>query len=276
MKKKDTNKPKNRRTPTYNTSKIRSFSPQKQAPGEAEHNKIRLNRYISNAGVCSRRQADKLIEAGEIKVNGKVVTELGHKVLNTDRVSYKDKLLKTEKKVYVLLNKPKGFISTSKDPKNRKTVLKLVENACAERIYSVGRLDRNTTGLLLFTNDGDLAKKLSHPSEKIQKIYHLTLDKPLKKSDFTRISTEGVVLEDGPVPIDGISVLSDDMTTFGLELHSGKNRVVRRIFEHYGYTVVKLDRAVFAGLTKVNLPRGRWRYLTEKELIQLKYFKGLH
>lgn len=276
MKKKDTNKPKNRRTPTYNTSKIRSFSPKKQAPGEAEHNKIRLNRYISNAGVCSRRQADKLIEAGEIKVNGKVVTELGHKVLNTDRVSYKDKLLKTEKKVYVLLNKPKGFISTSKDPKNRKTVLKLVENACAERIYSVGRLDRNTTGLLLFTNDGDLAKKLSHPSEKIQKIYHLTLDKPLKKSDFTRISTEGVVLEDGPVPIDGISVLSDDMTTFGLELHSGKNRVVRRIFEHYGYTVVKLDRAVFAGLTKVNLPRGRWRYLTEKELIQLKYFKGLH
>ncbi len=260
--------------PRYNTEKFKEISQKKNVPFTTATDDIRLNRYISNAGVCSRREADELITNGEIKVNGKVITELGYKVKRNDEVVYNGESLKIEKKVYVLLNKPKGFITTVKDTHERKTVMQLVKTACTERIYPVGRLDRNTTGLLLFTNDGDLSKTLAHPSGDVQKIYHVGLDKPLTKAHFDDITTNGVVLEDGPVPIDGISVLTDDMMTLGIELHSGKNRVVRRIFEHYGYVVDKLDRTVFAGLSKIDLPRGKWRYLAEKEVIQLKYFTG--
>jgi len=233
---------------------------------------IRLNKYIANSGICSRRDADKLIEKGEIKVNGEVITELGHRVKRYDKVYYKGKLINPEKPVYVLLNKPKDFITTTDDPMNRKTVMHLVEKACDERIFPVGRLDRNTTGLLLFTNDGELAAKLSHPSEKIKKIYQVTLDKPISKSEVEEI-LEGITLEDGPVHVDDLQVLSKDRTILGIEIHVGKNRIVRRIFAHFGYEVVALDRVTYAGLTKKDLSRGKWRFLTEKEVINIKFFK---
>lgn len=233
---------------------------------------IRLNRYIANAGVCSRREADKLIAAGEIMVNGKIVSELGYKVNPTDKIKYKGKILAREKFVYVLLNKPKDFITTTDDPENRQTVMKLVAKACDERIYPVGRLDRNTTGLLLFTNDGDLAKKLSHPSHNVKKIYEVELDRSLQKEDFLKIH-EGLELEDGPVKVDDFAILSDDRKTIGVEIHLGRNRIVRRLFEHLNYEVIKLDRVVYAGLTKKDLKRGNWRYLTQKEVIKLKYLK---
>ncbi|GAB4107668.1 pseudouridine synthase [Echinicola sediminis] len=233
---------------------------------------IRLNKYIANAGICSRRDADKLIEKGEIKVNGEVVTELGHRVKFSDKVVYKGKLINPEKPVYVLLNKPKDFITTTDDPLNRKTVMHLVQPACEERIFPVGRLDRNTTGLLLFTNDGELAAKLSHPSEKIKKIYQVTLDKPISKTQVEEI-LEGITLEDGPVEVDDLQVLSKDKTILGIEIHVGKNRIVRRIFAHFGFEVVALDRVTYAGLTKKDLSRGKWRFLTEKEVINLKFFK---
>ena len=232
---------------------------------------IRLNKYLADAGICSRREADVLIASGAVKVNGKVVTQLGTKVSLSDKVQYGGQTLKREKLRYLLLNKPKGFITTSDDPQNRKTVMSLVEKACEERIYPVGRLDRNTTGLLLFTNDGDLAKKLTHPSHNVKKIYHVVLDKNLTKKDMLSIA-QGLQLEDGFVRADAIAYVGDgkDKKEVGIELHSGKNRIVRRIFEHLGYKVVKLDRVFFAGLTKKDLPRGKWRFLTPKEVGLLK------
>lgn len=232
---------------------------------------IRLNKYLANAGVCSRREADKLIASGIVKVNGKIVTELGTKISPDDKVICGGESLKREKKRYFLLNKPKDFITTSDDPHDRKTVMVLMQNACQERIYPVGRLDRNTLGLLLFTNDGELAKKLTHPKHNVKKIYHVYLDKPLHKSDIIQI-TNGVELEDGFIKPDKISYVSSehDNTQVGLELHSGKNRIVRRIFEHLGYKVIKLDRVFFAGLTKKDLPRGKFRELTQEEVNILK------
>jgi 23S rRNA pseudouridine2605 synthase len=232
---------------------------------------IRLNRYISNAGICSRRDADLLIEQGEIFVNGTAVTELGYKVAPGDVVKYGKRTLSREKMVYLLLNKPKDFITTTKDPEERKTVMQLVSNACKERVYPVGRLDRNTTGLLLLTNDGEMAEKLSHPSNKMKKIYEVTLDKPIDKEHFNKI-VAGVTLEDGFVKVDELAIVNGS-TVLGVEIHSGKNRIVRRIFESFGYEVIKLDRVLYAGLDKKDLPRGHWRFLTEKEVIQLKYFK---
>lgn len=235
---------------------------------------IRLNKYLADSGICSRREADDLILAGAVSVNGEVVTELGTKVNTTDKVVYGGETLNREKLRYVLLNKPKGVITTSDDPYERHTVMELVEGACQERIYPVGRLDRNTIGLLLLTNDGDLAKTLTHPSHEVRKLYHATLDKPLTKNDLAKIR-EGLVLEDGPIEVDGIDWVVDDPTKreIGIEIHSGRNHIVRRIFESLGYEVVKLDRVMFAGLTKQNLPRGHWRFLTPSEISILKRIK---
>ena len=237
-----------------------------------EEDLIRLNRYIANAGICSRRKADELIEAGVVSVNGKVVTELGHKVdPYKDEVRYNGELLKREKKVYVLLNKPKDYITTTDDPQERKTVMHLVDKASKERIYPVGRLDRNTTGLILMTNDGDLADRLSHPRNGITKIYQVELNKNLIQGDLNKIQF-GLELEDGFIKPDSISyVAGGSKKEIGIQIHSGKNRIVRRIFEHLGYDVVKLDRVVYGNLTKKDLPRGRWRYLDEHELIQIKH-----
>jgi len=232
---------------------------------------VRLNKYLANAGICSRREADKLIESGVVKINGKTVTELGTKVGPIDKVQYGGETLKREKLQYVLLNKPKDFITTSDDPQNRRTVMALVEKACHERIYPVGRLDRNTLGLLLFTNDGELAKKLTHPKHNVKKIYHVYLDRPLTKNDMITLGN-GIELEDGIIQPDKVAYVEseNDKKQVGLELHSGKNRIVRRMFEHLGYKVIKLDRVFFAGLTKKDLPRGKWRKLSEKEITILK------
>ncbi|WP_133271172.1 pseudouridine synthase [Hymenobacter radiodurans] len=232
---------------------------------------LRLNRYIANAGVCSRREADALIAAGEIRVNGEVVTEMGYQVQPTDTVQYGKTNLKREKEVYVLLNKPKDFITTTDDPEGRKTVMDLVATASKERIFPVGRLDRNTTGLLLFTNDGEVAQKLTHPSHKNKKIYQVELNTPLTEDHLRQIA-EGVELEDGKAEVDDVAVVAGNAHFVGVELHIGRNRIVRRIFEHLGYEVVSLDRVQYAGLTKKDLPRGKWRYLNEKEVIRLKYF----
>ena len=232
---------------------------------------VRLNKFIASSGVCSRRDADELIISGKIKVNGETIKTLGFKVKPGDKVLYAGKILRPQNHIYLLLNKPKDFITTTDDPHDRKTVMDLVKSASEERIFPVGRLDRQTTGLLLLTNDGDLAKKLSHPSFKVKKIYHVTLDKALTKSDYKLIQ-EGVQLEDGIVTVDEIAVLSKDRQDIGLELHIGKNRIVRRLFEHLGFRVKKLDRVVFAGLTKKDLPRGKWRFLTDREVIRLKHF----
>lgn len=231
---------------------------------------VRLNKFLANAGICSRREADEFIQAGVVSVNGKVVTELGTKVLRTDDVRFHDQKVSMEKKVYVLLNKPKDCVTTSDDPQQRKTVMDLVKNACPERIYPVGRLDRNTTGVLLLTNDGDLASKLTHPKFLKKKIYHVFLDKKVTAHDMQQIAT-GITLEDGEVHADAIEYASaTDKSQVGIEIHSGKNRIVRRIFESLGYRVVKLDRVQFAGLTKKNLRRGDWRFLTEKEVDMLR------
>lgn len=234
------------------------------------HAPIRLNKYLANAGVCSRREADEFIQAGVVKVNGQVVTELGTKITRADEVTFHDQPVKLESKVYVLLNKPKGFVTTTDDPENRKTVMELVKSACSERIYPVGRLDRSTTGVLLLTNDGDLASKLTHPKYEKRKIYQVWLDKPVSMEHMQMIA-DGIELEDGEIHADAISYASEeDLSQVGIEIHSGKNRVVRRIFEKLGYRVLKLDRVYFAGLTKKNLPRGRWRYLTEQEVNMLR------
>ncbi|NOU47841.1 MAG: rRNA pseudouridine synthase [Bacteroidales bacterium] len=235
---------------------------------------IRLNKYLADSGVCSRREADVLIQAGTVTVNGVVVTEMGMKVSVNDKVNYGGQTLNRETLRYVLLNKPKDYITTSEDPYERKTVMELVTNACTERIYPVGRLDRNTTGLLLFTNDGDLAKKLMAPRYNVSKLYHVELDKPLTKADLLRIA-DGIELEDGIAEIDEIAWVTDaeSKKEVGIKIHSGKNRVVRRIFEAAGYEVVKLDRVIFAGLTKLNLTRGKYRHLTPKEIALLKAIK---
>ena len=231
---------------------------------------IRLNKYLANAGVCSRREADEYIEAGAVTVNGTVVTELGTKVKRSDEVKFQNNVVTLEKKVYVLLNKPKDCVTTSDDPQHRKTVMDIVGNVCPERIYPVGRLDRNTTGVLLLTNDGDLASKLTHPKFLKKKVYHVFLDKNVTAHDMQQIA-EGIELEDGEIHADAIEYASDtDKSQVGIEIHSGKNRIVRRIFEHLGYHVVKLDRVQFAGLTKKNLRRGDWRFLTEKEVEMLR------
>ena len=232
---------------------------------------IRLNKYLANAGICSRREADDYIAAGAVKVNGEVVTELGTKVLRSDEVVFNGNSVSPEKKVYVLLNKPKDYVTTSDDPQQRKTVMDLVKGICPERIYPVGRLDRNTTGVLLLTNDGDLASKLTHPKFLKKKVYHVFLDKPVAPEHMQQIA-EGVELEDGEAHADAIEYANDgkDQTQVGVEIHSGKNRIVRRIFESLGYRVIKLDRVLFAGLTKKNLRRGDWRFLTEKEVEMLR------
>ncbi len=231
---------------------------------------IRLNKYLANAGVCSRREADEHILAGAVKVNGLVVNELGTKITRSDTVLFNDQPLTLESKVYVLLNKPKGFVTTTDDPENRKTVMDLVKSACQERIYPVGRLDRATMGVLLLTNDGDLASKLTHPKYEKRKIYQVWLDKPVAMEHMQAIA-DGIELEDGEIHADAISyVTEEDLSQVGIEIHSGKNRVVRRVFEKLGYRVIKLDRVYFAGLTKKNLSRGKWRYLTEQEVNMLR------
>ena len=231
---------------------------------------LRLNKFLANAGVCSRREADEYIANGSVKVNGEIVTELGTKVTRKDAVLFNNQPVSLERKVYVLLNKPKDTVTTSDDPQGRQTVLDLVHNASQERIYPVGRLDRNTTGVLLLTNDGDLASKLTHPKYVKKKIYHVWLDKDVEETDLAKIAA-GVELDDGPIHADAIAYANEeDKNQVGIEIHSGKNRIVRRIFEHLGYRVVKLDRVYFAGLTKKNLPRGRWRHLTQQEVNMLK------
>ena len=244
----------------------------KPTPLKEDDGLIRLNRFIANAGICSRRKADELIAAGVVSVNGEPVTELGFKVDPAkDSVRYNGESLKRERNVYVLLNKPKDYITTTDDPQERKTVMSLVEKASRERIYPVGRLDRNTTGLLLMTNDGDLAEKLSHPRNNITKLYQVELNKSLSQGDMNKIAF-GIELEDGLIKPDQVSyVVGGSKKEVGIQIHSGKNRVVRRIFESLGYEVVKLDRVVYSHLTKKDLPRGRWRYLEEKEIIQLKH-----
>lgn len=242
-----------------------------QSPAEE---KMPLNKFIAHCGICSRRDAVELIREGRITLNGKVEQEPGTRVTEVDRIELDGKVLTPQKQlVYYLINKPKDYITTTDDPEGRKTVLDLLPQAKEERVYPVGRLDRNTTGLLLLTNDGDLAQKLSHPSNKIKKVYHVVLDKPVIKKDFDRI-VEGVMLEDGPAYVDELAyVEADNKTELGLEIHSGRNRIVRRIFEHLGYQVKQLDRVMYAGLTKKNLPRGKWRTLSPKEIIFLKHFR---
>jgi 23S rRNA pseudouridine2605 synthase len=243
----------------------------KAMPGRSrEPERLRLNQYIAKSGICSRREADEYILSGHITVNEKVVKELGARVSVSDVVRFKGKRLNPERKVYVLLNKPKDYITTVDDPYAKKTVMDLVRNSCRERIYPVGRLDRNTTGVLLFTNDGDLTKKLTHPSHKVTKIYEAGLDRNLEKADLEKIAG-GVVLEDGRVEVDEIGYIDPaDRTKIGISLHSGKNRIIRRIFDHFDYKVIRLDRVFFAGLTKKNLPRGKWRFLDHKEVNMLK------
>lgn len=244
-------------------------------PTYASKGLVRLNKYISNAGICSRRDADKLIEAGSVTVNGKVVTQMGYLVQEGDVVNYGGETLRSEAKRYFLLNKPKGYITTTDDPQERQTVMELIDGACKERIYPVGRLDRATTGLLLFTNDGEMAKRLTHPSSNVYKVYQVELDKPVTREDM-RSMLEGIELEDGPIKVDDVQYAMTmdrpgiDKRIVGVQLHSGRNRIVRRIFESMGYTVHKLDRTVFAGLTKKDLPRGRYRELTEREVNFLK------
>ncbi len=235
-----------------------------QATG-ASDDLVRLNKYLSNAGIASRREADVLIQSGAVKVNGEVVDQLGYKIKPGDKVTYGDQAVKSEKKVYLLLNKPKDYITTMDDPRERKTVMELIKGACRERVYPVGRLDRNTTGVLLFTNDGDITKKLTHPKFGIKKVYQVTLSKSLRAEDFTSL-TEGIELEDGPIKADDLAFVGEGRKEVGVEIHSGRNRIVRRMFEHLGYEVIKLDRVVFAGLTKKDLPRGKWRFLNPKEV----------
>jgi 23S rRNA pseudouridine2605 synthase len=269
--------------PDFYGSKRKTFSKRRREETKSlagDDGLIRLNKYVSNSGVCSRREADDFIKAGLVSVNGKIVTEMGVKVNPGDVVRFHDRIISPERMVYVLLNKPKDYITTTDDPFERNTVMELVKDACRERIYPVGRLDRNTTGLLLFTNDGDLAKKLMHPSLEVAKIYHVELDHQLRGEDMDTIR-KGVTLEDGFIRVDDINyaVTPDmkgqaDKRQIGVEIHSGRNRIVRKIFEHLGYNIRKLDRVVYAGLTKKDLPRGRWRLLTPIEVSSLKMMTG--
>lgn len=264
-----------KRPPRYDEDSLKRKAPFKARRNIEENSRpededIRLNKYIANSGLCSRREADELIASGMIKVNGKVVTEMGYKVKDSDTVKYGKDILSRERMMYILLNKPKDFITTMDDPEERKTVMDLVSGACKERVYPVGRLDRNTTGLLLLTNDGELTEKLTHPSGNVRKIYQAELDKPFTEDHFDMLKA-GIELEDGFIKPDQLAYVTPDAEVIGIEIHSGKNRIVRRIFEHLGYEVTKLDRTTFAGLTKKDLPRGKWRFLSEKEVIMLKY-----
>ena len=243
---------------------------QERSSQEPQEESVRLNKYIADSGLCSRREADELIASGQIKVNGKKVSEMGIRIQPGDTVTYRGEVLKNEKTVYILLNKPKDVVTTVKDEHAKRSVIDLVKNACKERVYPVGRLDRNTTGVLLLTNDGELTKRLTHPRYEKKKVYHVVLDKPVVRSHLERI-VEGIELDDEMVRADGASYVDPaDKTQVGVEIHTGQNRVVRRIFESLGYRVKKLDRVYFAGLTKKNLPRGKWRFLTEKEVSMLK------
>ncbi len=262
------------KSPGQGKSSIKSSRPGTKKPRQPSDKDtgglVRLNKYIAAAGICSRREADELISAGLIMVNGKSVTTLGSKVNPDDEVKYNGERIRTERKVYLVLNKPKDYVTTTDDPKERKTVMLLIKDACKERVYPVGRLDRNTTGVLLFTNDGELAKKMTHPSSNKKKIYHVFLKKAISAGDLKKLA-EGVTLEDGLIQPDAISYASsENKREVGLEIHSGKNRIVRRMFEALDYRVDKLDRVYFGGLTKKNLPRGKWRLLTEKEVNMLK------
>ena len=269
------NRPGQNRNNSDFTARGKSFTPRPkrveyEMPIPDPNEQIRLNKFMSNAGICSRREADEFIQQGLVKVNGQVVTELGTKITHSDVVEYDEKVVALESKCYILLNKPKDCVTTSDDPNGRLTVMDLVKGACSERIYPVGRLDRNTTGVLLLTNDGDLASKLTHPKYVKKKIYHVWCDKDISEDDMQRIA-DGIELDDGPIHADAISYATEtDRNQAGIEIHSGRNRIVRRIFESLGYHVTKLDRVYFAGLTKKNLPRGRWRYLTQEEVNFLK------
>ena len=263
--------------PRRDDSKKRSSAPRRddKAKSYPKYNpnkqtgEMRLNRFISQSGVCSRREADDFILAGVVTVNGQVVTELGTKIMPTDEVRFHDEKLQGEKNVYLVLNKPKGYVTSLEDPHADKTVMDLVRGACSERVYPVGRLDKNSLGLLLITNDGDITRQLTHPSYHKKKIYQVTLDKPLTRADMDSL-TEGITLEDGDIFADEVAYASEDKRTVGVEIHSGRNRIVRRMFEHLGYTVQKLDRVYYAGLTKKNLKRGAWRFLTKDEVMRLK------
>lgn len=257
-------------TPQRKKNFQKDFKKPAQHPKKTDADGIRLNKFISNSGICSRREADTYIEHGSVTVNGKLVTEMGYKVQSGNEVRFDGTLISPEEKRYVLLNKPKNYITTMDDDRGRKTVMDLVENATKERIYPVGRLDRITTGLLLFTNDGELAKKLTHPKHNVRKLYHASLDRKLDLKDLDKLRGD-VIIEGKKVFIDAVSyVEGQSKTEVGIEIHSGRNRIVRKIFEHIGYKVVKLDRVIFAGLTKKNLPRGRWRELTKQEVINLQ------
>ena len=265
----------NRPGASFNRQGGQRFTPRPKqivygVPEVDPNEEVRLNKFMANAGICSRREADELIQQGLVKVNGNVVTELGSKIKRDDVVEYNDKVVTLENKCYILLNKPKDCVTTSDDPDGRLTVMDIVKNACKERIYPVGRLDRNTTGVLLLTNDGDLASKLTHPKYVKKKIYQVWTDKDIAEDDMQQLA-DGIELEDGPIHADSISYVNDhDKNQAGIEIHSGRNRIVRRMFESLGYRVTKLDRVYFAGLTKKNLPRGRWRYLTQEEVNFLK------
>ncbi len=273
-------KKKEENSPTRQGSYLRPGSPQQPGPitkkaagAQPKTELMPLNKYIAHAGICGRREAADLVRKGLVKVNGETVTEPGHKVGASDEVRYNGKrIFPAHNLVYILLNKPKDYITTTEDERGRKTVLDLIKRATTERVYPVGRLDRNTSGVLLFTNDGELAQKLTHPSHEIKKVYAVTLNKPLEKKDFDKILS-GVVLEDGPASVDVLAYADvKDKTQVGVEIHSGRNRIVRRIFEHLGYDVRNLDRVIFAGLTKKNIERGKWRFLSEKEVRDLKFF----
>ena len=260
-------------TPLSRKSPKKTFTKIKETPKSDESSGIRLNKYIANSGICSRREADTYIEHGSVEVNGNLVTEMGYKVQPDDVVRFDGTSITPEQKKYILLNKPKNYITTMDDDRGRKTVMDLISNASKERIYPVGRLDRNTTGLLLFTNDGDLAKKLTHPKHDVRKLYHASLDKKLDLRDLEKLRGE-VIIEGKKVFIDAVSYVDGQpKSEVGIEIHSGRNRIVRKIFEHLGYKVSKLDRVIFAELTKKNLPRGRWRELTNQELSNLQMLK---
>ncbi len=248
---------------------VQNYTPAQRAPKSKADEGVRLNKYIANSGICSRREADDFITAGLVSVNGVTITELGTRVYPNDVVKFNNERIKGESKVYIVMNKPKDFVTTMSDPHAEKTVMQLVEGNCAERVYPVGRLDKATTGVLLLTNDGDLADKLTHPSFEKKKIYHVHLDKNFKRTDMDAL-LEGIKLEDGFIQADALSYIDEDKAQVGVEIHSGRNRIVRRMFEHFGYKVKKLDRVYFAGLTKKNLRRGQWRFLTDLEVSMLK------
>ena len=262
-----------KKTPLHRKNTKKQYKKIKETPKSDESSGIRLNKYIANSGICSRREADTYIEHGSVEINGKLVTEMGYKVQPGDVVRFDGTSITPEQKKYILLNKPKNYITTMDDDRGRKTVMELIANASKERIYPVGRLDRNTTGLLLFTNDGDLAKKLTHPKHNVRKLYHASLDRKLELKDLDKLRGE-VIIEGRKVFIDAISYVNGEpKSEIGIEIHSGRNRIVRKIFEHVGYKVNKLDRVVFAELTKKNLPRGRWRPLTNLEVTNLQILK---